>query len=37
MYRRSGVIDDGPPDVLAARAGPYRDLLDKQMVAADPH
>ncbi len=24
------VIDDGPPDVLANRAGPYRDLLRKQ-------
>ncbi len=31
------VIDDGPPDALAARPGPYRDLLDKQMMAADPH
>ena len=24
------VVDDGPPDVLANRAGPYRDLLRKQ-------
>ena len=29
------VIEDGPPDVLAARPGPYRDLLSKQMMAAD--
>ena len=24
------VVDDGPPNVLANRAGPYRDLLRKQ-------
>ena len=24
------VVDDGPPDVLANRAGPYRDLMRKQ-------
>jgi len=29
------VVEDGPPDVLAARPGPYRDLLDRQMMAAD--
>jgi ATP-binding cassette subfamily B protein len=27
-------IDDGAPDVLAARPGPYRDLLRKQQQAA---
>jgi ATP-binding cassette, subfamily B, bacterial len=26
------IIDDGPPDVLAARPGPYRDLLRKQQL-----
>jgi ATP-binding cassette, subfamily B, bacterial len=26
------IIDDGPPDVLAARPGPYRDLLRKQQM-----
>ncbi|WP_264715615.1 ABC transporter ATP-binding protein [Limobrevibacterium gyesilva] len=26
------VIDDGPPDALAARPGPYRELLRKQMM-----
>ena len=26
------VIDDGPPELLAARPGPYRDLLRRQMV-----
>ena len=29
------VIDDGPPAELSARPGPYRDLLDKQTMAAD--
>ena len=29
------VIDDGPPDVLANRPGPYRDLLMKQMMTVD--
>ena len=28
------IIDDGPPDVLANRPGPYRDLLSKQMMNA---
>jgi ABC-type dipeptide/oligopeptide/nickel transport system ATPase component len=28
------VVDDGPPDVLANRPGPYRDLLMRQMMAA---
>ena len=26
------IIDDGPPDVLAARPGPYRDLLRRQQL-----
>jgi ATP-binding cassette, subfamily B, bacterial len=26
------IIDDGPPDVLAARPGPYRELLRKQQL-----
>jgi ATP-binding cassette, subfamily B, bacterial len=26
------IVDDGPPDVLAARPGPYRDLLRKQQL-----
>jgi ATP-binding cassette subfamily B protein len=26
------IIDDGPPDVLAARRGPYRELLRKQQL-----
>jgi ATP-binding cassette, subfamily B, bacterial len=26
------IIEDGPPDVLAARRGPYRDLLIKQQL-----
>ncbi len=31
------IIDDGPPDVLAARPGPYRDLLRKQqLLGTDP-
>ncbi len=28
------IIDDGPPDVLAARSGPYRDLLRQQRLQA---
>jgi ATP-binding cassette subfamily B protein len=30
------VVEDGPPDVLANRPGPYRDLLRAQMMAAEP-
>ncbi len=30
------VIDDGAPDELAARPGPYRDLLRKQMIEEVP-
>jgi ATP-binding cassette subfamily B protein len=30
------IIDDGPPDVLAARPGPYRELLRKQQLVAEP-
>ena len=26
------IIEDGPPDVLAGRPGPYRDLLRKQQL-----
>jgi ABC-type multidrug transport system fused ATPase/permease subunit len=29
------IVEDGPPPVLAARPGPYRDLLRKQQLA-DP-
>ncbi len=32
---RGHVIDDGAPDVLAHRPGPYRDLLMRQMMTAD--
>ena len=32
---RGRVIDDGPPDVLSNRPGPYRDLLMKQMMTTD--
>ncbi len=32
---RGRVIDDGPPDVLSNRPGPYRDLLMKQMMSTD--
>ncbi len=28
------IVDDGPPDILANRPGPYRDLLRKQMMDA---
>ena len=31
------VVDDGPPDVLAARAGPYRDLLRSQAMEKSAH
>ncbi len=31
---RGRVVDDGRPDVLANRPGPYRDLLQRQMMAA---
>jgi len=31
------VVDDGPPDVLANRAGPYRDLLRSQAMDASAH
>ena len=27
---RGRIIDDGPPAILAARPGPYRDLLRQQ-------
>ncbi len=30
------IIDDGPPDILAARPGPYRDLLRAQMRTSHP-
>ena len=30
------IVDDGPPDVLAARPGPYRDSLRKQFVEPVP-
>ena len=30
---RGCIVDDGPPRVLAARPGPYRDLLRKQQLA----
>jgi ATP-binding cassette subfamily B protein len=30
---RGRIVDDGPPGVLAARPGPYRDLLRKQQLA----
>ncbi len=30
------VIDDGPPEVLSARPGPYRELLRKQMIDEVP-
>ena len=29
---RGRIVDDGPPGVLAARPGPYRDLLRKQQL-----
>ena len=29
---RGRIVEDGPPAVLAARAGPYRDLLRKQIM-----
>jgi ATP-binding cassette subfamily B protein len=29
---RGHIVDDGPPGVLAARPGPYRDLLRKQQL-----
>ena len=29
---RGRIVDDGPPSVLAARPGPYRDLLRKQQL-----
>ncbi len=29
---RGHIVDDGPPRVLAARPGPYRDLLRKQQI-----
>jgi ATP-binding cassette subfamily B protein len=29
------VIDDGPPEVLAARPGPYRDLLRRQAYGSE--
>ncbi len=32
---RGHVIDDGAPDTLANRPGPYRDLLHHQMMGAD--
>jgi len=31
------VVDDGPPDVLAGRAGPYRDLLRSQAMEKTAH
>ena len=31
---RGRIIDDGPPGVLAARAGPYRELLRQQQAVA---
>ena len=31
---RGRIVDDGPPGVLAARPGPYRDLLRKQQLLA---
>ncbi len=30
---RGRIVDDGPPGVLAARPGPYRDLLRKQQLS----
>jgi ATP-binding cassette subfamily B protein len=30
------IIDDGPPDVLASRPGPYRELLRKQRMDTVP-
>jgi hypothetical protein len=29
------VVEDGPPDVLANRPGPYRDLLLQQQTPMD--
>jgi ATP-binding cassette subfamily B protein len=31
------VVDDGPPSVLSARPGPYRDLLRAQALAEPVH
>jgi ATP-binding cassette subfamily B protein len=29
---RGRIVDDGPPNILAMRPGPYRDLLRKQQL-----